>query len=114
MMVINAAYKTLKESTSRATYDKKRSGSKSYSSTNSGTTSSTKSSYSSSAYTEPGKNPFDGYYKPPSKDEYTTTDSLGDIFSDLFSEIRKGGAKSLVEDLLEFLEDQVKSTIYLQ
>ena len=125
MMVINAAYKVLKDGDARAVYDRKRKmgfygesakvgkstagsnnrqappkSSSSYSSSGSTTSSSSSSSASSS-------NPFGSYGYQNKEESYEATESLGDIFGDLWSEIRKGKSENLVGDLLDFLEDQV-------
>jgi curved DNA-binding protein CbpA len=120
MMVINAAYKILKDDDSRAAYDRKRRmgvygeaakvGKSSGGSSNGRSQTQTKtqqtqrkaSSYTSSSSSDP----FSGYYRKEPEDS-GSTESLGDIFSDFWSEIRKGETKNLVIDLLDFLEDQV-------
>ena len=131
MMVINAAYKVLKDADARAAYDRKRKvgvyggaaskaggrSTSSSSSSSSGRSSSSSSSSSGNRYSSTqsssggaGSDPFGGFWGSNSNNnaEYTTTDSLGDIFSELWSEIRKGEGKNIVGDVLEFLEDQVR------
>ena len=134
MMVINAAYKVLKDGDARAVYDKKRrmgvygeaakagrttggssngkSQSQSTKQTTQGTRSSSYSSSSSSGYSGSGSSdPFGSYgYNPNKEDSYEATESLGDIFGDFWSEIRNGKTENLVGDLLDFLEDQVIET----
>ena len=132
MMVINAAYKVLKDGDARAVYDKKRrmgvygeaakagrttggsSNGKSQSQSTKQTTQGTRtSSYSSSSsgssgYSSSSSDPFGSYgYNPNKEDSYEATESLGDIFGDFWSEIRNGKTENLVGDLLDFLEDQV-------
>lgn len=120
MMVINAAYKILKDDDARVAYDRKRrmgvygeaakvgkssggnSNSRSQAQTQTQQTQRKASSYSSSSSSDP----FNGYYRKEPEDS-GSTESLGDIFSDFWSEIRKGETKNLVVDLLDFLEDQV-------
>jgi DnaJ-class molecular chaperone len=126
MMVINAAYKVLKDADARAVYDRKRQagvyggaaskvGARSSSSSSRSSSSSSSSSRSSAQGSSAGSgsssgDPFGGFWgnNGNSNAEYTTTDSLGDIFSELWSEIRKGEGKNIVGDVLEFLEDQVR------
>ena len=129
MMVINAAYKVLKDGDARSVYDRKRrmgvygeaaKAGKSTSGSNNGKTQTTQqqsqntrsSSYSgssSSSSSSSSSDPFGSYgYKQNKEDNYEATESLGDIFGDLWSEIRKGKTENLVDDLLDFLEDQVK------
>ena len=129
MMVINTAYKTLKDVDARAKYDRKRmSGgktssrtAKSSSSSSGGSRSSSSSSSSTSGRAgstsssnvrsgNPYVDAFDGYNNYNNDDNaYVTTDSLQDILSELWSDIRKeGGVKNIFGDVLEFLEDQVR------
>ena len=130
MMVINTAYKTLKDVDARAKYDRKRMNGKTSSSSSSrvgrspsSSSSSSSSSSRSGSSTTNGRttssnvrsgNPyidaFDGYNNYNNNDDnaYVTTDSLEDILSELWSDIRKeGGVKNIFGDVLEFLEDQV-------
>jgi curved DNA-binding protein CbpA len=125
MMVINAAYKVLKDSDARIAYDRKRSmgvygeaakvGKAAGSSSNSKTqtqsqksSSSSSCSSSSSSSSSGGSNPFGNYgYNPDNAQNYEATESLGDIFGDLFQSVRTGDSKNFVGDLLDFLEDQV-------
>lgn len=122
MMVINAAYKVLKDGDTRAIYDRKRKmgvygeaakagkatggSSNGKSQTQTQTQQSKRTTSSSSSYSS-SSNPFDGYINKNRNDVYEATESLGDIFSDFWSEIQKGETKNLVVDLLDFLEDQV-------
>ena len=124
MMVINAAYKVLKDSDTRAIYDRKRkmgvygeaakagkatggsSNGKSQTQTQTQQTRRTTTASSSSSSSS-SSNPFDGYINKNRNDVYEATESLGDIFSDFWSEIQKGETKNLVVDLSDFLEDQV-------
>jgi curved DNA-binding protein CbpA len=124
MMVINAAYKILKDEDARVAYDRKRrmgvygeaakvgkssggsSNSRSQTQTQTQQTQRSTSSYTSSSSSDP----FSGYYRKEPEDS-GSTESLGDIFSDFWSEIRKGETKNLVVDLLDFLEDQVRACI---
>ena len=125
MMVINAAYKILKDDDARVAYDRKRrmgvygeaakvgkssggsSNSRSQTQTQTQQTQRKASSYSTNS------DPFSGYYRKEPEDS-GSTESLGDIFSDFWSEIRKGETKNLVVDLLDFLEDQVIAYITRQ
>ena len=123
-MVLNAAYKVLKDGDARAAYDRKRrmgvygeaaKAGRSSSGSNNGKTQtqpnkqqsqSTRSSgYSSSSSSS---DPFGSYGYNQQNDANDATESLGDIFGDFWSEIRKGKTENLVGDLLDFLEDQVK------
>lgn len=122
MMVINAAYKILKDDDARVAYDRKRrmgvygeaakvgkssggnSNGRSQTQTQTQQNQRKTSSYTSSSSSDP----FSGYgYGKESDASYESTESLRDIFSDFWSEIRKGETKNLVVDLLDFLEDQV-------
>ena len=128
MMVINAAYKVLKDADARAKYDRKRrvggfssagrtAGAASSSSPRSSSPRSSSSASASARYSAPppgggsSSGPFGkSYYPPnaPSDDAYATTDSLGDIFAEFWSELRRGDGKGIVDDVLDFLEDQVR------
>jgi hypothetical protein len=125
MMVINAAYKVLKDGDARKVYDRKRmsgvygeaakAGKSTGGSSNGRSTTqqsqSTKasSSSSSSGYSSSDSQSNNNRYNPGNEDSYQKTESLNDIFSDLWSEIRKGESKNIMGDLLDFLEDQVLS-----
>jgi curved DNA-binding protein CbpA len=119
-MVINAAYKVLKDSDARIAYDRKRSmgvygeaakvektaGGSSY--TGSKTQKQNDRSSSSSSSSSDGSNPFGNYgYNPNYAQDNEATESLGDIFGDLFQSVRKGDSQNFVGDLLDFLEDQI-------
>ena len=128
MMVINTAYKTLKDVDARAKYDRKRMNGKSSTSSSRGPKSSSSSSSSSrsssssstsgrsssyNAYERTG-NPYVDAFDGNNNDDdaYVTTDSLEDILSELWSDIRKeGGVKNIFGDVLEFLEDQVSDKV---
>ena len=130
MMVINAAYKVLKDGDARAAYDRKRrmgvygeaaKAGRSTSGSNNGKTqtqpnkqqsqstrSSGYSSSGSSSSSSSSGDPFGSYGYNQESGTNDATESLGDIFGDFWSEIRKGKTENLVGDLLDFLEDQVK------
>ena len=142
MMVINNAYKILKDSELRHMYDMQRrignygSNSKvkqSTSNTNTATSTSSSSSTQSTAYTNTkqqnynnkqyqqqasssSNNAYNNAYNnnPYSKQEAEEPlESMGDILSELWAEISRDGGKNLFEDLLEFLEEQVGYGCYL-
>ena len=105
MMVINAAYKVLKEPRTRAEYDRKKQ-------------STSKVESSSRARPRPngdvsrqrtypgGKGT--GYWAPPSPSMKESGESLMDIFSDVWSELKINGAVNLFEDLISYLDIQVE------
>jgi curved DNA-binding protein CbpA len=122
MMVINAAYKVLKDPEQRAAYDRKRKFASSVGASNipggsSTSQASASRSYSKSSYEPPrqqqqsqsssSSNPFGNYYQEPKKDAYAPTESLEGIFAEFVNDIRSGGGKNFMADLMEFLEDQV-------
>ena len=135
MMVINNAYKILKEAESRQKYDMQRRignyGSNSkvkQSSSNTNSATSASSSTQSTAYANKQQNyntnntynkqyqqqtassSYNNAYNnnPYSKQEAEEPlESMGDILSELWAEISRDGGKNLFEDLLEFLEEQV-------
>lgn len=124
MMVINNAYKVLKEVDQRAIYDRKRqlglygnaatkgsyssSSQQQKSSSGAGAQSrsrSTSSSGGSPSSRNPGSSQESFFNWQQQVDE--PVESLGDIFTELWGEIRRGGASHLLEELVDFLEDQV-------
>jgi DnaJ domain len=118
MMVINAAYKVLKDGDARAVYDRKRKagvygeaakvGKSSVGSSNRSAQPQTQKTQTRASSGRSSSDPFGSYgYNQNSDESYESTESLGDIFSDFWSEVRKGETKNLVVDLLDFLEDQV-------
>ena len=118
MMVINNAYQVLKEDDTRADYDRKRrlggvGGNGKSSDRNSRTSSqggsSTSSSSSSSAYKSAAWGGYTGntYTGKGQTDPFADeepSESFGDIFSDLFKDIRGSGGTAALEDMMEFLE----------
>ena len=118
MMVINAAYKVLKDGDARVTYDRKRkagvygeaakAGKATGGSSNRSSQQQTQNTQARSSSGSTSSDPFSSYgYNRNAEESYETTESLGDIFSDFWSEVRKGETKNMVGDLLDFLEDQV-------
>ena len=118
MMVINAAYKVLKDGDARVVYDRKRKagvygeaakvGKSSGGSSNRSAQPQTQKTQTRASSGSSSSDPFGSYgYNQNAEESYESTESLGDIFSDFWSEVRKGETKNLVVDLLDFLEDQV-------
>ena len=139
MMVINAAYKILKNDKLRNDYNVKRSmgfyGAKanikesknddakrtttSSSSTSSSSSSKTTSS-SSSSYASDNKNnnyqnaskrkdSYSTYNNNNDNNAYKNVESMVDVLSDLWSDIRDTGGSTIFEDVLDFLEDNFDS-----
>ena len=119
MMVINNAYTVLKDQDQRAAYDKKRQmGAYGNAAGKSTPSSSASSSYRSSSSSRPeGKSSSSnsGSSSSGGFDEnffnyqrvQEPVESLSDIFGELWGEIRRGGGAGLLEELVDFLEDQV-------
>eukprot|EP01041_Mallomonas_annulata_P012118 gene12118-25424_t len=128
MMVINNAYKILKDSEKRAEYDRKKRIKDSYkeskSSTRnnkystSGSSSASTSSSSQQSKSTQQSNFNENFEYPPwakaysyggnaaEEDEDSSSESMVDVLSDLFSELRKDGGQSVLRDFTEFLEEQ--------
>ena len=109
MMVINAAYKVLKDPDARAKYDMKRLNS----SASASTTTAAKTSSSSSSRGGVGQSTSSrssssfSYYSPEREevDEDLVGESLGDIVSDLLrGAVSDNGRKSIFDDFVTFLE----------
>ena len=111
MMVINAAYKVLKEPTLRARYDAGGRGPGIKTPPNAGSSSSGGGSSSRTPNSQQWQQQ-QQQQRPPSTAGTAAAaaeavESLGDIFSELWGELRTGGAANLFEELVDYLEDQV-------
>ena len=113
MMVINAAYKVLKDPRKRAEYDRKRriSGGSSWGASDvrsmdsdrnvgGGGGGSSSSSYWSRSYDEWGTS-------TGSVNENEDGESLADILSELWEELNTNGAVNLIDDLMSYLDVEV-------
>jgi len=127
MMVINAAYKILKNEKLKNDYDLKRSmgfygaraniketkddvsssSSSSSRSSSSSSSSSRSSSSSSSSKSPPYQNTRTEYskYSYSNNDAYKSVESMVDVLSDLWSDIKDTGGANIFDDVLDFLED---------
>lgn len=123
MMVINAAYKVLKDEALREAYDKKRkmgftgakAAVKSASRSTASTTTTSTSAKTSSASTSNRYERQSRYYRNENTNTYKSgtnvsppVESFDDILSDIWSDLRNGGGSTLMDDIMTFLEDQVK------
>lgn len=108
MMVINAAYKTLKDPIARAKYDQKRAikGESKYRNTASSFTTSSEAPKAERANATPGTRTDSwNYQQQQQQSEMETMESLSDVLTDLLKEaVTVGGRKGLFEDLVSFLE----------
>lgn len=126
MMVINNAYKILKEPTKRAEYDRKRALKSSYeqqkkrsaaasssTSTSSGTQQQSSSQRQSSRYNTDD-------FIPPPPEWYTNmyenmddipVESLSDFLRDLFIQLKLEGGKSVLRDIADFLEEKASNPV---
>ena len=118
MMVINAAYKVLKDPKKRAEYDRKRrvSGKGTWGSssgrekgTTKGTPRTSNRKDTASSYWGPGHNGWNS----EANLEGESGESLVDIMSDLWEELNTNGAVNLIDDLLSYLDVKVVSDCYL-
>lgn len=127
MMVINAAYKVLKDVELRATYDKKRQmglygnsagvkeKSNSYAqtkSTNTKQASKGTSTHTTSAQSRQQKSSGSSF-KYTSNDKKSNTDdndSIFNVMSDIWSDIRINGGTFILQDILDVLEEQFEDT----
>ena len=121
MMVINNAYKTIKDSKTREEYNRKRAMKQStkantkYSNNKTTSTSSSNNNndnrYTSDNFEYPPwvKQPFASSSASSSANEGDMDDdddSLFDVISDFFREVKRTGGQGILEDLTEFLEEQ--------
>jgi hypothetical protein len=104
MMVINAAYKVLKNPEEKAAYDSRRNQKQSTSSASGdvGSKSSTAANSASSTY-ETSWNPFNS----GGPIETEPSESFLEIFSDIFNDLRNNKGVNLMNDLEDFLDSQV-------
>lgn len=129
MMVINNAYKILKDPVKRAEYDLKRNRKHQASSTTR-TSSQQSNRYQKDVSASRQQNKSKSVsgnaeavedFSPPSWGKYTASyesesesstsgESLVDVLTDLWSEVRRDGGQGLLRDLEEFLDEQVPGT----
>ena len=98
MMVINAAYKVLKEPQKRAEYDRKR---KIYAKADSQSSTGRVKTNKKSTFENTGR-----YKSTPSPME-EAGESLVDIFSDMWFDLTKNSAANLFADILAYIDFQV-------
>ena len=120
MMVINAAYKVLRDATSRAGYDRKRSlksqtapsSTKNYSSSTARSNTQSYRSYqpSASASTGPSAGGAGATSGKTSGEEYESGESLLDVIADIWSDITTNGAVNIIDDALSMLGDSSTSS----
>lgn len=121
MMVINGAYKILKDKSLRLEYDKKRSiglvGGRAAVKVN-GKTQTKPVENNVNMKSQPFKrmNENDNIYSNEKKfipEEQEAVESMGDVFKDIYADFSRNRGKSFLEDALEFLENQVFTFVLL-
>ena len=113
-MVINNAYKVLKEENKRAAYDRQRqsgmygnAAGKAPPPSSSSWGNQQQSSRQRTTSSTPPRSSSGDYSGGWERRAEEPVESLSDIFGELWGELRRGGASNLLEDLVDFLEDQV-------
>ena len=107
MMVINAAYKVLKDPSLRKEYDRKRKWVDTKASSSSDYKRSDPSNQSKRTSGEQG-NPFKQATNNNNSNKiYEPVESLTDILADLWKDVSKNKGSELFEDFVKFLEEQV-------
>jgi len=122
MMVINAAYKVLKDAELRAVYDKKRSmgqygnsagvkekfnSSTQAKSTTTSTKQASKGSSTANAQSNQQKSGGPSFKNTPGENsDGDSGDSLFNVISDIWSDIRTNGGTFILQDILDALEEQ--------
>lgn len=105
MMVINAAYKVLRNEQEKAAYDNRRN--------KKSTTSASQAEAPSSSSRSASSNPYKDYnsqwrYNDDRPPENEPSESFLEIFADIFNDLRNNNGVNLMNDLEEFLDNQVK------
>ena len=114
MMVINNAYKTLKDPALRTKYDLRKQGGVSGTAVKSNPSSASSAAASGvghgrSRSTSSGQNQYQYQYQSAVQEP---VESLGAILGELWGELRSGGATNLFEDFIDLLEENVPGSRY--
>jgi len=108
MMVINNAYKTLKDPAQRALYDERRKAGRLGNNAKTGGATGAQPRREKPTPSPSAASSSSSFYEDVA--DAVPVESLGDMLSDLWGEIRRGGGTNLLEEVLDFFEDNGKSS----